>query len=67
MGKHRKYAILAAAVLGALLTPADPLSMFALAIPLYTLYELGLFIARVLPAEKLAGNAGEGDVDDEEF
>lgn len=65
MGKHRKYAILAAAVLGALLTPADPLSMIALAVPLYTLYEAGLLIARVLPAEKLARSAGEGDVDDE--
>ena len=65
MGKHRKYAILVASVLGAVLTPADPLSMFALAVPLYFLYELGLLLARVLPAEKLAGNAGEGNVDDE--
>lgn len=65
MGKHRKYAILAAAVLGAVLTPADPLSMFALAVPLYLLYEFGLLLARVLPAEKLAGTAGEGNVDDE--
>lgn len=65
MGKHRKYAVLVAAVLGALLTPADPISMFALAVPLYTLYELGLLIARVLPAEKLARSAGEGNVDDE--
>lgn len=65
MGKHRKYAILIAAVLGAVLTPADPLSMIALAVPLYALYELGLLIARVLPAEKLARTAGEGDVDDE--
>lgn len=65
MGKHRKYAILMAAILGALLTPADPVSMFALAIPLYALYESGLFIARVLPAERLSRTAGEGDVDDE--
>lgn len=65
MGKHRKYAILMAAVLGAVLTPADPLSMIALAVPLYALYELGLLIARVLPAERLAGTAGEGNVDDE--
>ena len=65
MGKYRKYAILASAVLGAVLTPADPLSMIALAVPLYVLYELGLWIARVLPAEKLAGGAGEGNVDDE--
>lgn len=65
MGKHRKYAVLVAAVLGALLTPADPISMLALALPLYVLYELGLLIARVLPAERLARTAGEGDVDDE--
>lgn len=65
MGKHRKYAVLVAAVLGAILTPADPISMFALAVPLYALYELGLLIARVLPAEKLARRAGEGNVDDD--
>ena len=65
MGKHRKYAVMAAAVLGAVLTPADPLSMIALAVPLYALYELGLLIARVLPADRLAGTAGEGNVDDE--
>jgi len=65
MGKHRKYALLVAVLLGAFLTPADPLSMIALAVPLYTLYELGLFIARVLPAERLVGPAGEGNVDDE--
>ncbi|MFI4917457.1 MAG: twin-arginine translocase subunit TatC [Phycisphaerales bacterium JB060] len=65
MGRHRKYAILVAVVLGAVLTPADPMSMIALAVPLYALYELGLLIARVLPAERLAGTAGEGDVDDE--
>ena len=65
MGKHRKYAILVATLLGAVLTPADPLSMIALAVPLYLLYELGLLLARVLPAEKLAGTAGEGNVDDE--
>ena len=66
MGKHRKYAVLVAVLLGAFLTPADPLSMFALSVPLYALYELGLLIARVLPAERLAGTAGEGDVDDDE-
>lgn len=65
MGKHRKYAVLVAAVLGALLTPADPISMIALAVPLYALYELGLLIARVLPAERLTRTAGEGNVDDE--
>lgn len=67
MGKHRKYAVLIATVLGAILTPIDPISMLALAVPLYTLYELGLLIARLLPADKLARSAGEGNVDDEDF
>ncbi|MGD1915896.1 MAG: twin-arginine translocase subunit TatC [Phycisphaerales bacterium] len=65
MGKHRKYAVVVAVLLGAFLTPADPISMIALAVPLFTLYELGLLLARVLPAERLVGKAGEGDVDDE--
>jgi len=54
MGKWRKHAIGVCAVLGALLTPADPVSMILLAVPLYLLYELGLFILRVLPIERIA-------------
>jgi sec-independent protein translocase protein TatC len=66
MTKYRKHAIGACTVVGAILTPADPVSMMLLAIPLYGLYELGLFILRVLPAEKVIGKrkepAGAGDL-----
>jgi len=55
MGKYRRYAISICAVAGALLTPADPLSMILLAMPLYALYELGLFILRVLPLSRVIG------------
>ena len=55
MGKYRKHAIAACVVLGAVLTPADPVSMLLMAGPLYFLYELGLFTLRVLPAEKIIG------------
>lgn len=55
MGKYRKHAIAACVVIGAVLTPADPVSMMLMAGPLYFLYELGLFILRVLPAEKIIG------------
>lgn len=41
----RKYAIVMAFVLGALLTPADPISQFAMAIPLILFYELGILLA----------------------
>lgn len=56
MGKWRKHAIVICAILGALLTPADPVSMILLAVPLYLLYELGLFILRVMPIEKVLGS-----------
>lgn len=59
MNKYRKHAIAACVVIGAILTPADPVSMMLLAVPLYGLYELGLFILRVLPAEKIIGKRRE--------
>ncbi len=40
----RKYALFVCFALGALLTPADPLSMLVLAIPLYLLFEFGLLL-----------------------
>tara|TARA_R110002072_G_scaffold42064_5_gene117604 strand:- start:48888 stop:49979 length:1092 start_codon:yes stop_codon:yes gene_type:complete len=57
MARYRRHAIAASAVIGAFMTPADPLSMLLLAGPLYLLYELGLFILRVLPIEKVIGQA----------
>ncbi len=55
MKRFRKHAIAISAVLGAVLTPADPVSMMLLAVPLYLLYELGLFILRVMPIERVIG------------
>ncbi|MFG0285717.1 MAG: twin-arginine translocase subunit TatC [Phycisphaerales bacterium JB039] len=55
LGKYRKHAVMGCAIAGAILTPADPISMMVLAMPLYLLYELGLILARVLPAERVAG------------
>ncbi len=59
MGRFRKHAIAICAILGAFLTPADPLSMILLAGPLYALYELGLFIVKVLPLSKVIGDVRE--------
>ncbi len=50
LAKYRRHAIGACALAGALLTPADPLSMVLLAIPLYLLFELGMLLLRVWPA-----------------
>ena len=42
--KGRKYAFVLVLVLAALITPADPFSMFVLAVPLYLLYELSILL-----------------------
>ena len=47
VGRFRKYALFLCAGLGAILTPTDIFSMFVLAIPLYTLFELGLLLMRL--------------------
>ncbi len=41
----RKYALLSVFIIGAIVTPADPFSMFAAAIPLYLLYEGSIIVA----------------------
>lgn len=46
LAKYRRHCIFACCFLGAALTPADPLSMVLLAIPLYALFELGLLLMR---------------------
>jgi sec-independent protein translocase protein TatC len=55
LAKYRRHVALVCAVLGAVLTPADPISMLLLAVPLYLLFELGMFLLVVLPASRVAG------------
>lgn len=50
LGRYRRHAVLVCSIAGAVLTPADPLSMILLAIPLYVLFELGMLLLRVWPA-----------------
>jgi len=45
MRRFRKYVILVILIFSAIVTPTDPLSMVALAVPIYGLYEIGLVIA----------------------
>jgi sec-independent protein translocase protein TatC len=44
----RPYAILAAFVIGAVLTPPDVVSQTLLAVPMWLLFELGLFFSRFI-------------------
>jgi sec-independent protein translocase protein TatC len=48
LSKQRPYVFLGAFVVGAVLTPPDVLSQVMLAIPMYLLFEGGLFMARLM-------------------
>jgi sec-independent protein translocase protein TatC len=45
MKRYRRHAIIAILVLGALLTPPDPISQILIAIPLFALYQISIFIS----------------------
>lgn len=64
LAKSRRYAIVAAAAVSAVLTPPDVVSMLMLLVPLYGLYEFALLAIRITHwrAERRASRspAGEG-------
>jgi sec-independent protein translocase protein TatC len=47
LARNRKFALLAAFVIGAVLTPPDVFSQTALALPFVVLYEIGIIVARL--------------------
>jgi len=60
LARNRKFALLAAFLIGAMLTPPDVFSQTALALPFIILYEIGIIVARLFgkrrkPEEELAG------------
>ena len=59
--KNRKYAILMAFVVGAILTPPDVFSQVSIALPFVILYEIGIIVARLFGKKKIV----EEEDDDE--
>lgn len=53
LSRNRKYAILVAFIVGAILTPPDVFSQTALAVPFVILYEVGIIVARLFGKKKL--------------
>lgn len=47
LARNRKFALLAAFLTGAILTPPDVFSQTALAVPFIVLYEIGIIVARI--------------------
>lgn len=56
----RPYVVVGAFVIAAVVTPPDVISQFLLAMPMWLLYELGLFIARFV-GKRAAQEPGDGD------
>ncbi len=51
--KYRRHGIVVILVLGAMLTPPDPFSQILVAIPLVTLYEIGVMVSKRVERRKL--------------
>lgn len=54
--KHRRMAILLIFVLAAILTPPDVISQISLAIPMILLFEIGLFLSKLVETNKVEAN-----------
>lgn len=63
LGKNRKFALLLAFVMGAILTPPDIFSQASIALPFIVLYEVGIVVARLFGKKKTV--AEETDDEDE--
>jgi len=62
--RNRRYALLACAVIAAVLTPPDFISMFLLLGPLYGLYELGIVLLVTLPPQRIGRGSAVRDAID---
>ncbi|KLN61438.1 preprotein translocase subunit TatC [Kiloniella spongiae] len=54
MAEKRKYAIVGVFIVAAIFTPPDPLSQLALAIPIVLLYEVSIFMAKMVERKRAA-------------
>jgi sec-independent protein translocase protein TatC len=56
--RYRRHAILGAFIVAAVLTPPDPISQIALAVPTVLLYELSIYAVRIAEKRHAASTAG---------
>ena len=59
MRKYRKHAIIVILIIGAFITPPDPISQTVISIPLYLLYELSIFISALAMRKKRKAEENE--------
>lgn len=65
MAEKRKYAIVGVFIVAAIFTPPDPLSQLSLAIPIILLYEVSIFMAKLVEKKKAAEAEDDDDADDD--
>ena len=52
LAKGRRYAFVIILIIGAIITPPDPLTQLLLAVPLYLLYEISIIVVRLTGKRK---------------
>jgi sec-independent protein translocase protein TatC len=63
LAKGRRFAIVGVCAVAAVITPPDPLSMLAMAVPLAALYELAVFAVRMLEKRRASAKAKQDAAD----
>ena len=64
MAAKRKYAIVGVFVVAAIFTPPDPISQISLALPIILLYEVSIYMAKLVEKKRREAEGGE-DLEDE--
>ena len=59
MAKKRKYAIVGVFIVAAIFTPPDPISQVSLALPIILLYEISIYMAKLVEKKRAAEEAAE--------
>jgi sec-independent protein translocase protein TatC len=59
--KGRRYAIVGIAAFSALVTPNDVISMFVMAVPVYALYEISIWIVAAIEASRSKREKAEAE------
>lgn len=67
LASKRPYVIVGAFVVAAVLTPPDVASQFLLAVPMLILFEVGLFVARLLHRQRAAESTNDQPLTDKDM
>jgi sec-independent protein translocase protein TatC len=59
LARNRRYAIVGAFVVAAVLTPPDPISQVAMAVPIVGLYEISIWIGKLIERDRRKREAAE--------